>query len=285
MTRKYKSAAGRVLESAKIKPDTGYSKKQKKIYQYNDEDKDNMMFFWWKKSLIKEGHWAGLDKKAKAVWPVIASHHKRINEDTCESFPSQQTIAILTGYTLWPVQQAIPILTKFPEINFRIEKQRGNDRYKFSIPNKNGTKSRSFMFHKSIILSGVWNVLSPSAKALYPVMRAFGHFDNENDLFNYADLEDLEIELSYPADYDQIFPIRKYDFCTETVTALCQYAGISAPSFKRAMYDFLERWGLVEQIGQNYWKVFFEPQRAPNIEFLNDKSQERFAQKAKSDIN
>lgn len=100
-------------------------------------------------------------------------------------------------------------------------------------------------------------MLSPSGKALYPVMRNFSYFDiNEYLYFE-------ELDGKGPIDFDEIYPQRKYDFCDAEKCVMAEYAGISRRSINNAL-ESLKTCNLIEKklyfdgpyIKVPGWKVF-----------------------------
>jgi hypothetical protein len=215
------------------------------MYQFK-EDLNLNQFFWWDKKLIENMNWAVLPKSSKAIFPVIACHANSKGE----AFPGEQTIAILAGVSDKIVRKGIRGLETFP--NFRCDyyvSRRGKRAKKFflNIPSNNSGHN-AFPFYKFILESGIWRKIKPSAKSLYPVLRYFGFFD----INLYADLENLEI---CEADFEEVFPDRKYDFCEADPGILAQFAGIHRNSINAALDDLANNF-LIESYGYLEWKVF-----------------------------
>ena len=72
------------------------------------------LFFRFDKKWVEHMNWAALPKPSKGILPVIASH---CNE-TGESFPSEETIAGLSGWTEKKVREGIQGLVGFPGFQF-----------------------------------------------------------------------------------------------------------------------------------------------------------------------
>ncbi|MCF8069239.1 MAG: helix-turn-helix domain-containing protein [Desulfobacterales bacterium] len=218
------------------------------MYFYKEEI-NNTNFFRWEKYLIESGKWAKLPPASKAVFPVIAWH---CNKDG-NAFPSEQTIAILSGLSEKTVREGTKGLWGFSGFNFSFyitKRGKRAKRYHIDLPT-NPKKGTVFPFYKNIMDGGHWHLLNPTGKALYPVMRNFGFFDIEQ----YADLEDLDFSFG---DFDEVYPDRKYDLCEAEKSVLAELAGISERSVDSAL-DNLEEFLLVETIGQGtMWKVYLK---------------------------
>lgn len=275
--RKFGSAKERVRANASIAPDksdaTGYERRKKvqRIYQFTNNWLDNMdNFFYFNKNLVRTDIWANLGKCAKAIYPVIACHcdQKKGNK----AFPSQLTIAILSGYKIPSVKNGIQELKNTSSMEFKVLPERHHNSYEIILPARQSTAK--FKFHKAIIDSGTWRELSPSAKALYPAMRTLSHF-NPEDLDEYAPEFDYE-KFNFQ---DEVYSYRQYDFCTETKAELCRRAGIDRKSFETSLENLIEI-GLVSpgtgDRGNEYWKVNFYPIRNWKQDYLNEKVKRLF---------
>ena len=147
-------------------------RKKRRIYQFKEDiNWDNFFFF--DKKMITEGIWQNLGKAAKAVLPVIASYF----QPGKPAYPSQTTIAILSGYSVVSVRKGIEELKEISPMGFR-EVEQGH--YTITIPSQKG----KFPFYKSVFESGAWRKSSPSAKTLYPVLRTLAHFNTGDMLIS-----------------------------------------------------------------------------------------------------
>ena len=233
------------------------------MYQFKEEC-NHTQFFWWEKKLIENMNWALLPKPSKAVFPVIASH---ANEKG-QAFPGERRIAILAGISDKKVREGISGLEAFPGFSFDFYlSKRGRRAKKFMVKlplrNKRGS---AFPFFKFVLDAGLWRELIPSAHALYPVMRSFVYFD----INLYAELEDLAIEEN---DFEEIYPIRKYDFCDADLGVLAKFAGIHRNSVTASLND-LKRNCLIEPLTDySGWKVFLKSKDLTgwNLDYLNRK--------------
>jgi len=196
--------------------------------------KSEKIFFRWNKSLIKKKKWALLSLASKTIFPVIAVH----NTDKRESWPSQQTIAELSGYTEKTVREGIKGLEEVGFSGIKIIKLKKYgmrwpcNHYSLDFPRVG--KKGYFPFHKSLITNMKWSQLKPSAKALYPVMRCFGYND------------------SYGRNY------RPHDYCDRKKGYLAEFAGITRKSIPSALESLLTV-GLLKPVKRHSaWKVFID---------------------------
>jgi hypothetical protein len=220
---------------------------------------------------IRNGHWAGLPLRAKAVYLPIASY--------CDTkgvaFPGEVTIAILSGLTEKVVRMAARDLQQKKFTGFTISYRRtrhGKAKSYYITPPPPKLRDATF-WPKGIFVRGVWRVLSPSAKALLPVFRCFAQWDH--DL--YSSEEEDEGDLCDPRLSNQFYRSRKWDVYHESAMpgpedkgtnlparkALAQYAGIALQPLYDAFAE-LEAAGWVEKFGTNdegkrRWKVYTLP--------------------------
>ena len=133
------------------------------MYQFREKI-NYQQFFRFDKKLVENMNWALLPKSSKAVFPVIACHCN----DKGESFPSERTIAIMSGRTDKTVRDGIKGLETFPGFKFTFYvTSRGRRAKRFYI-NQPSTdiKGRIFPFHKCIIEGG--NVIATTIAPEYP---------------------------------------------------------------------------------------------------------------------
>jgi hypothetical protein len=238
------------------------------VYQFA-ELVNHGLFFRFDKKWVENMNWALLPKSSKGILPVIACH---CNESG-ESFPGEQTIAALSGWTDKKVREGINGLVGFPgfEVAYYVTKRgRRAKRYKMTFPPEH-EKGRSFFFHKIILDGGNWRELRPVSQALYPVMRYFGYFDQDI----YFGQEDSEENSFGPDEFDLMFKSRKWDLCEAEVSTMADYAGIKRPSVYTALTD-LEKNFLIKDAGTNdegarWWRVYLTPPSYWNRAYLNKK--------------
>jgi len=234
---------------------------------YFSEDLNNKIFFRFDKNLIKNKIWASLPKSAKSVLPVIGVHC----DEKGIAFPSEETIAILSGHTSKTVRDGIKALEDMPgfEVKFYITKRgRRAKSYKISLPPKQ-EKGLMLPFHKQIILGGNWLRSTSSAKALYLSMRYFAYFDYDEYTFN----EDRET-----SEFDEIFPNREYEYCEAERDILAEHAGISIRTMRGALTSLKDN-DLIEPAvldSRRIWKVFLRPSRYFKRDYLNELVQKRY---------
>ena len=178
------------------------------MYQFEDQINWDS-FFVFDREWIKNMSWAGFSTGSKTVYPVVACH---CSEKDLAS-PSERRIAILSDRFDKVVRKGIKDLDGFP--GFKIDIEKG---------------SETFSFYCCIIYGGNWSQLTPSACALYPVMRCFGTVG-------------MEAERS------------EFDFCKTDPDILTEHAGISQRSISAAL-NSLKVARLVEEISRGTRKVF-----------------------------
>ena len=229
------------------------------MYQFKENFNDKARF-WFEKKLIENKNWALLPKSSKAIFPVIACY---VNE-TGVAFPSEQTIAILSGVSDKVVRQGIRGLEGFPNFKWHTYiTTRGKRSKKFHLKLSVQNRGHAFSFHRVLLEYGLWRKMTPAAKALYPVMRNFSFYndnlymlleDPDADLENLlAVLEDFEIK---DGEYNKNYAFRKYEFCEAENGILAEYAGIHRSSIYNA-FRSLEKNYLIERInGYDGRKIF-----------------------------
>jgi hypothetical protein len=196
------------------------------------KEQNSNIFFRWDKDLIINKHWASLPLASRTIFPVIAVHQNKEGG----SWPSQQTIADLSGYSEKTVREGLKGLLEKGFSGIKIKKYRkewmqwAGTYYKIN-PLPVGKKGY-FPFHKALVISKNWSKLKSTAKALYPVMRCFGY----NDGFgrNY----------------------KPHDYCDRKKTYLAEFAGIDRRSIAGALKS-LQSVDLIEPVsGRAAWRVF-----------------------------
>lgn len=237
------------------------------------EDWSRQGHFWFDKKLIEDKNWAALPQASKTVFPVIASHRN----EKGEAFPGEQVIAILSGRTDKIVRQGIKGLDGFPGIeiqNYVTKRGRRSKRYKIAKPPE--VQGRAFPFYRGVFEGGNWQHLTPSAQALYPVMRHFGYFDSQIfEIYLAIEDEDGDFDLS---EFDDVYRDRKWDFCEAELGILAEYAGIT----RRSVYDALkslENHHLIEEFtdeDMDGWKVFLQPPMIYKRGYLNEKTMSKY---------
>jgi len=201
--------------------------------------------------MFAEGIWAALPKALKAIFPVISCFR---DNKTGKAFPSEQTIAILSGRTDKIVREGIKGLEGFPGVQMeRYLTSRGRWSRRFIIANPPQEKGRAFPFHKAIIEGGNWLLLSPAAQALYPVMRFFSFYE-------YWSEEEQD-------DFDEQFRNRTYEYCEAEIVVMAEYAGIDRRSVHPAIKSLEQRF-LIERDDER-WKVFLRPPQIYTRMYLN----------------
>jgi len=234
------------------------------MYQFTDQINRESLFVF-DKRWIKNMNWAALPKASKAIFPVIAAHFNGKGL----AFPSERRIAILSGRTDKQVREGVNGLEGFPgfKVGYYVT-PRGKraKRYHMKLPAIK--KGRTFPFLRCIIYGGNWSRLTPTARALYPVMKYFSYFDFDM----YVEEGDVDAELN---EFDEIYQDRAFDFCEAEDPILAKYSGISQRSMKAAR-DNLEDNFLIEGNSGGTWMVFLKPPRWFKAAFLNEQIIDRY---------
>jgi hypothetical protein len=231
------------------------------MYQFT-EPLNLRQHFWFDGMRIKNQNWAPLSPAAKTVFPVIAAH----TDAAGHAFPSEQTIAILSGLTEKTARagihglEALPGFTASPYVTAR-----GRRSKRFHVKAPPIEIGRSFPFFKCILDGGNWSQLTPTAHALYPVMRTFGHFDF------YDAPED---ETADPSAFKEEYIRRTFDLCEAEPDILADAAGISRKSLGAAMQSLVEC-HLLEQTDEGL-RVYLIPPRVFKPSWLNKRVAERY---------
>jgi hypothetical protein len=239
------------------------------MYQFSD-DLSYQQFFRFDKKWIENMNWAMLPKASKAVFPIIAAYCNAAGD----AFPSETTIAILSGIREKAVRAGINGLVGFPGFNLSYYvTRRGRRAKKFRMEFPPNAKGRSFFFHKCIIEGGNWPLLKSVSQAIYPVMRFYAYFDF--DIYSEAE------EVDVLDDLETIFGNRGWDICEADIGLLQKYAAISRPSVYEAFTDLQEKF-LIEPLNLGdavrRWKVFISPPKRFKPEYLNKTIVSRFIQ-------
>jgi len=222
---------------------------------YQDDLRESL-FIRIPKIIFEEDYWRKLPSASKSIYPVILKH---INaQGTC--FPSEETIAKLAGVTPKTVREGLKGLDGLP--GFEKEKystQRGYSGYRYMI-DPVGKKVKVISISHAFFNGGNWSELTPSAKAIYPVLKYFSWWDY--DL--YIEHEDVDYEN---ADEDSIspdspYPLRKHDFINPDNENVAQFSGVDIRSIRssyQSLIDngFMEHHGMIE--GRETWKLFTRP--------------------------
>ena len=227
-------------------------------------------FFKFRKDFITAGNslWRGLPLSTKSIYPVIGCH---TNKDGA-AFPSQQTIADLSGCTAKTVREGIQGLLSIPWVELKNRITTRGTRQKIYIikPGDEGTKY--FSFYKAILESGIWRELSvqyksKAAHAIYCTCLAYAFFDF--DL--YAELECLDYDVNEFWQSDD-FKKRGYDFLSADLDIIAYKAGVDIKTAKKAIQALINT-GLLEEIPDmesQTWKIRRSPNIRYNRDYLND---------------
>lgn len=210
--------------------------------------------FWFRKELIKSLQWADLSTASKAVYPVIGIH----SYSGRECYPSHKRIGAMGGISEKTVRNGVHGLKDVETFSFRpyvTSRGRKSFRYKMLPPDPD-VKGNSFPFHSCIMDAGYWSILTPTAKALYPVMRCFSYVDREEEF----DYEQPGSEIECYDDFSEGFKHRNYEFCNADFDVLAEYSGFTRKSLESALNSLIEgQMILYLNAEENLWRVYLRP--------------------------
>ena len=240
------------------------------MYRFRDEI-NWTAHFWFDGQLIKKKIWAQLPKASKSVFPVVACHRNQKGI----AYPGERTIAILCGRTDKTVRNGIRGLEGLYNIkisNYITSRGKRSKRFYIAAPPR--IPGRAFPFYRCLLEKGLWQQLTPSAQALYPVMRHFGFFETETYRL-YDDAEFLE------EDFTETYKARDFDYCEADPLQLILQAGITRQSLQPA-FESLISCDLIRPCDRDpgghvfLWKVFFKTESWFPRDLLNQKISERY---------
>lgn len=218
-------------------------------------------YFMFDKNLIKNKIWCNLPLSSRAVFPVIGVHCNK--EGT--SFPSQLTIGILCGLQPKAVSAGVRGLAGVPGFSVSsYVNSHGKNAHKYSITPAPKTKGCAFPIYRNIMDGGNWSQVSEVGKALYPVLRNFGYFTQED----CGGSEDASI------DFMESFKKRDFELCEASPHILQDFSGLSRQSIYNGLKSLQEA-SLIERYS-GVWKVFLHPDQIFKRDFLNAEVQKRF---------
>lgn len=218
-------------------------------------------YFMFDKNLIKNKIWCNLPLSSRAVYPVIGVH---CNKDGI-AFPSQLTIGILCGLHPKAVSEGVRGLAGVPGFSVScFVNNRGKNAHKYSITPAPKIKGRAFPIYREIMDGGNWFQVSEAGKALYPVMRNYGYFTQD----------DCGGEEDSPIDFMDSFKNRDFELCEAQYNVLQEYSGLSRQSIYNGIQS-LENASLIEKYS-GVWKIFLRPEKIFKRDFLNTEVQKRF---------
>lgn len=243
------------------------------MYQF-PEHSDDGTFFRFDKQLVRDGTWAELPQAAKAVFPAIAAHY---NVNTGEAFPSEETIAALSGVTPKTTRAGIKALQKqLPGFAVRqVVNARGQRKNVYTLNLSGDDTNRYFLFYKQILNSAMWYHLLPTAKALYPVMRTYAFFDLDTfeEYGDEKDLNDIDVDEMRRNNemFRECYSNRQYDFCQADFNELIARAGVSRRSAKAAWDSLRERYMIKspENGAKHIWKIYLKTPLYYKRDYIN----------------
>ena len=237
---------------------------------YFTEKYDPEQVFWFDKVLIKMGIWSNTPKALKAVLIPVLAH--------CDAkgvaYPGTLRVAILSGLCTKQAGKGLSQLKHFPGV-IVVQKWtcHGKKSRKFTIklPKENG-----FPIYTSLLHSGIWHNLIPTAKALYIVFRCYGGLPG--DLLDmYADIEEIDF---HEEDRREVYKNRKWEICDKSQAFLCEKAGIHRTRFKGAMSSLNDCDLISKQKSTLGYRIQVKPKIIYLREHMNKRIGERYFKSA-----
>jgi len=237
-------------------------------YEVFPHDLRGELFIRIRGSYFEEMIWKSWPKATKAIVPVIMKH----SDASGYSFPSQTRIAIYAGITEKSVREGLNGLRIFQDFGIKKEiTRRGRimNKYWFK-PASRDEKGAVFISH-AFFNGANWARLTPSAKAIYPVLKYFCYW--EFDLY-----QEYEEMAEPPSEFDEVYRNREYDFLYADIGAIAELSGVCKKSIPSAFQElknryFIEPIGMVD--GRETLKLFTQP---PYIytTYMNEQAREKY---------
>jgi hypothetical protein len=228
------------------------------------QDDQREIFFRFPRHIITDKIWAALPLASKVALPPIAVHMNQHGK----AIPSEERIAMLCGRTEKTVRSGVRGLEDlwpgFRTENYVTRRGKRAKRYVFGQMPKDS--KAYFGFRRLIIDGGNWHQLqaTPTACALYPVMRQFSYCLGRDELLDDEASEDFE-------SFDEAYRARAFDQCDADPAVLCEYAGISRNSLYPALQALIDACLIEpEQTHDAWYRVYLVPPHYFKREWLND---------------
>jgi hypothetical protein len=239
------------------------------LYEIFPHDIRGELFIRIRRSYFEEMIWRDWPKATKAIVPVIMKH----SDARGYSFPSQTRIAIYAGITKKTVRQGLSELKIFQDFDIKREfNRRGwmKNKYWFK-PTPRNEKGAVFISH-AFFNGGNWSLLSPTAKAIYPVLKYFCFWDF--DLY-----QEYEATCEDPSEFNEVYCDRKFDFLSADPEAIAELSGVSKKSITSA-FQSLENHHFMESIGmmndRETWKLFTKPPHIYKSTYMNEQVRNKY---------
>ena len=239
------------------------------MFQFTDDLRGNLFIqmpgFYFEYKL-----WRELPLASKAILPVIYKHMNAWGG----CYPSQQTIAILAGITEKTAREGLKGLDGLHGFcKKKYATRRGRTSYKYTAEDIFDNQETISISH-AFFNGGNWSQLTPSAKAVYPVLKYFKWWDftiyREDEEISVHEGEDLP---------GQNYPDRKYDYAYPECEHVAEHAGVNVRSLHSAYeslseHHFIKFHGEIE--GLETWRLFTDPPKVYEPEYLNDQIAKRY---------
>jgi hypothetical protein len=221
--------------------------------------------------LIEKETWATLKPASKAIYPCLL---KFVNKGSGLAFPCLHTLAIVSGVSEKTAGEGIKGLDGLP--GFMKETyitRRGHTAYKYKIQEPPPDRDHTIWISHHFINGGNWSLLTPTAKAVFPVLKHFSWWDGRY----YCELENLDSSMD-DLDLQCLYPDRKYDFIDAEDEIVCKFSGITKRSLQNA-YESLHKHHFVSPLrvaGRRVWKTYIYPPKHYKREWLNQRIENRY---------
>jgi len=194
-------------------------------------------FYMLPKLWVKDHVWANLSPSGKAVFVVVARHA----DEKGECCPGEERIARMAGLTEKTTRQALNDCEDMDLLRIqRYTTARGQRAKRYKL---NTAQGKWIQMTHALTDSGVWQYLTPTARAVYVAMRHYGWWE----LDTYCDLIGEDI---HPDDLKETYATRRFDICQADGGLLADFAGITTRSLHAAKVS-LHKHHLIDNAGEH----------------------------------
>lgn len=199
------------------------------------------------------GTWAELSNVTKGLW-ISLCYHSSFNNDPCVS---QKELADITGCSVAQVKKSVSQLKEHGLVTSSkiVMSRQGRESYRYSLKQSHDDVVQ---FDQNVIRGGAWNLLCPTAQALYPIVKVCAQPISENSIKTVDGFESASL----------------YTVCYGEPGVLCALSGFGVRSYQKAC---------VQLIKVGLLKRAFDPisvlgvLRSPRM-FLDDHEQKKILQ-------
>jgi hypothetical protein len=234
------------------------------------ENVDNRLSLRFPRVIIKEEIWSTLKTSSKAVYPCLL---KFVNKETGSAFPCLRTLSIVSGVSEKTAGDGVRGLDGLPGFKRdRYITKRGHTAHTYNIQEPPPDNNHTIWIQHSFINGGNWSQLTPTAKAIFPVLKYFSWWDERQ----YLDLEKLGSSID-KFDLINLYTSRQYDFMDAEDEVICRFAGITTRSLQGA-YGSLSDHHFISPLriaGRKVWEVYISPPKFYRRDWLNKRLPKR----------